>query len=644
VSAVDGDPDGRNHQATPARVLTPASHSPAPSRVLTLCAVGLLAAVSLGLWAWNLAHVPTLVNDDAFIYLRYAANWVDHGILAWNRGAVGGDGFTSFLYQVLVALTYRLGGHDVLSAAWYLSMTMGAVTVLLTLLLPFAVKPSAGSRTAATMGAAFASVCVSGALNPQLAYFTHSLMETTLVAFVVCAGSWAAAYLLTAGPRSRVLSILAGGTLGLLAMVRPEGLIVSLVVSMLIAVRALAARRPASALEPLFAPVERRRPGALALGLLAALLITGTYYSWHLERYHHPFPNPVYVKTAGVQGTSIRRGVQYMLRGPVGGTLPRGATRMTATSPAEHVDSTTVHAAITPDRSRLPSLALLALLPVLWLITSFERLFANRREAMMARHFLLVPTGWFLLVLIAGGDILHSGWRFVTPLLPALTVAVVVSVRLVKPATVAWLLGGVLAVLCARTVAVSFERPGLCHDAASACGSAAMRSWPPSLQDYEWDVSNAWQDNRLAAAIRHSFPTDAVIGQADFLRIGALLPEFEIADLSGLTDTELAHSIHNPQLRVFSSDVLVRVRPDIYIYGYRFISNESLATHHLEDPAVGRLLVPWPPRGSPGATQRLLALYRGASVALPDGTFFNFLVLRSAVPRMTSRRHIALGP
>ena len=39
----------------------------------------MLVGGSLGLWTWNMAYAPTLVNDDAFIFIRYAVNWVDYG-------------------------------------------------------------------------------------------------------------------------------------------------------------------------------------------------------------------------------------------------------------------------------------------------------------------------------------------------------------------------------------------------------------------------------------------------------------------------------------------------------------------------------------------------------------------------------------
>jgi hypothetical protein len=612
------------------------------STPIKIGALVLLAAVGLGLWVWNMAHVPALVNDDAFIFMRYAVNWVDHGILAWNREAVGGDGFTSFAYQVLAAFAYRLAG-DPVSALWYVSALLSAATVLLTLLLPLAGGLGDSPRPRATMLAAFAATCVSSALSPQFVYFTQSLMETSLVAVAVCLASWGAASLLTDTPAGRWRGVIAGLALGSLALVRPEGLIVAAVVWVLLALRLVGSGSRSSLFRGLFADVDTRSAGPLAAGLLAAGLIAGTFYVWHLVRYHHPFPNPVYVKTAGVQGSSIRRGVEYLWQGPAAGSLPLGATRSTASSPAERVDRRTVHAAINPDGSPLPHLALLSLLPIVWCLSVPGAVFSGPRDALFLRHFLLIPTGWLMLVVVAGGDASHSGWRFVTPLLPVLTMAAVLGVRWIRSPAAAWVLFGMLALVGLRVVVVSFDRPKLCGIAASACGIEAIRGWPSSLERYDWDVTNSWQDGRLARALEASFGPDAVVGQADFLRIGAHLPDLKIADLSGLTDPELAHSQHGPEIRLFTSDLLMDVRPEVFLYGYRFVSEHDLAGFHLGDPGVSQLLYPWPPKGSSEGLRKLVNDYAGASVGLPDGTFFNFLVLREAVPAMTSREQIAVG-
>lgn len=609
----------------------------------TLLAALLAAGACIALWVWNMAHVPTLVNDDAFIFMRYAMNWVDHGILAWNRDAVGSDGFTSFAHQALAALAYLVRRDDPLSAVWYLAATLSLGTVMLSCALPLSAGLRGSARPVATILAAFAATCVSSALNPQFAYYTHSLMESSLVAFTVCLASWSAAHLLTGSPASRGWSVLAGGALGSLALVRPEGMLVCGVVCLLLGLRIAGAGVHAKHFRRFVAPVEKRAVVPLLLGLLTAGLIAGGYFAWHLARYHHPFPNPVYVKTAGVSPASIAQGVGYLVDGPAAGSLPLGAVRFTATAPAQPVPQQAVHAAVTPDRSPVPYWTLLSLIPLLWALSFQGRVFALSRDAMFLRHFLLIPTGWLLLVVLSGGDIWHSGWRFVTPLLPAVTLAAVLALRWVRLPDAAWILGAILALLLARTIFVALDRPELCREAASACGVEAIERWPPDLRSYEWDVSNAWYDHQVAQALRASFPSNTVIGQADFLRIGTHLPEFTIADLSGLTDGDLAHRSHAAEVRLFDADLLVEVRPAVYLYGYRFISERNLAKYRLGDAAVGELLYPWPPRGSPAALRKIVELYAGASVSFPNGTFFNFLVLREALPTMTSRDHILIG-
>jgi hypothetical protein len=603
-----------------------------------------LGAVALGLWLWNLAHVPALVNDDAFVYLRYAVNWVDHGVLAWNRAGGSGDGFTSFAWQALAALAYRITRGDPLAALGYVAAAASAATVLATVWLPLTAGFETSPRPRTTIAAAFAASAVSAALNPQFAFYTHSLMESGLVALAVCLASWAAARLVAGPPASAARAALDGGLVGALALVRPEGLLVAAVLCALLALRLACAGLSAEPIRTLLPALEPRARAALAAAFVTASLVAGSYFTWHLARYGHPLPNPVYVKTSGVSAVSIAQGLRYLVRGPQGGTLPMAHVRSTATTPAEPVPGETVHAAVTPDRNPVSSWTLLALVPLLWLISFQGPSFFTPHDARFLVGFLLVPTGWLALVVLAGGDPPHSGWRFVTPLLPAVTLAAVLAIRSSRLPAAAGLLTAILALLLARTAYVALDRPQRCMQAASACGVEAIRRWPPSLADYSWDVSNSWFDRRVAEALGASFPPSAVIGQSDFLRIGAHLPEYAIADLSGLTDAELAHAPHPADVRLFSSDLLVARRPDVYIYGYRFISDRNLARYRLDDPAVGDLLYPWPPEGSAQGFQEMVRLYAGASVRFPNGTWFNFLVLRQAVGSMTSREHVEVGP
>ena len=55
-------------------------------------------------WAWQLRWL----SDDAFISFRYARNWVDGEGLVFNHGERV-EGYTNFLWVLMLAIPYRLG-------------------------------------------------------------------------------------------------------------------------------------------------------------------------------------------------------------------------------------------------------------------------------------------------------------------------------------------------------------------------------------------------------------------------------------------------------------------------------------------------------------------------------------------------------
>ena len=48
--------------------------------------------------------------DDAYIYLRYAEHFAYHGVLDFNFDGEMNEGFTTFLYTVLLAAVRWFGG------------------------------------------------------------------------------------------------------------------------------------------------------------------------------------------------------------------------------------------------------------------------------------------------------------------------------------------------------------------------------------------------------------------------------------------------------------------------------------------------------------------------------------------------------
>ena len=200
------------------------------------------------------------VNDDAYISFVYSRNLAEHGQLVFNLGDRV-EGYTNFLWTVLIALFMKLGITPEVS-----SQVLGALFGIGGLVLVSKLSARlAGERSfwdllpAVLLAASSGYACwCSGGLETQMFTF-FVLLGITLALFESFA--------------------YAGVTFALAAMTRPEGLLVLTVVS------------------AFFAMTKRRRLRRefIALGTFAALY--APYFAWRWWYYGWPFPNTFYVKT-----------------------------------------------------------------------------------------------------------------------------------------------------------------------------------------------------------------------------------------------------------------------------------------------------------------------------------------------------------
>lgn len=241
-----------------------------------------------GLWAPALAVVAILVHtksisgwmlDDAFIFFRYAENWVaGHGPV-YNAGEHV-EGYTSFTWMALLAGCHRVG-LDTVWASKLLGFVLGFGCVALLVLSP--ARPRAGNLAALWLG-------TSGVFS---AWF-GSGMEVTLLAFLLLAFARCYRALVSGNTPRPKRAVLAGGLAALLAMTRPEGALVAGVAL----VHLVLSRRP--------------RLAILAFGAAFAVIFV-PWYAWRYAYYGAPLPNTFYVKV-GTNADTLRRGAIYLLR------------------------------------------------------------------------------------------------------------------------------------------------------------------------------------------------------------------------------------------------------------------------------------------------------------------------------------------
>ena len=86
------------------------SQNSSATRVAWFVVFGALLVMALIFW-----RARSFVFDDAYISLRYAKNFVEHGQLVWNPGEYV-EGYTNFLFVILSAGLIALGLPATLSA------------------------------------------------------------------------------------------------------------------------------------------------------------------------------------------------------------------------------------------------------------------------------------------------------------------------------------------------------------------------------------------------------------------------------------------------------------------------------------------------------------------------------------------------
>ena len=317
--------------------------------------IGLCGA--LGLLAWS----NRFVQDDAYIVFRYADHLARGEGLVWNAGERV-EGYSSFLYTLLLAGTRRLGLDPIAT-----SHALGLATFVGSLLATFHaarltfVSAAGGLLTMALLGA-----------NYTFSIFATGGLETSLHAFLVCTGLALLAHGQAHGwsaPLPWLMSIL----LGLLMLTRPDSAI-PCAVFVGVTLWRMRARSAWREYAQLFGPA-------------AAMLVL--WLTWKLVYYGDVLPNTYHVKVAS--STSLGYGLRYLYLFFVSYWL-------------------------------LPMAVLTAAM--------LPRILRERRDTLVTA--LLFTALWVPYVTRVGGDFME--FRFMVPLLPALTLLIVATIRAVSPA------------------------------------------------------------------------------------------------------------------------------------------------------------------------------------------------------------------
>jgi hypothetical protein len=209
------------------------------------------------------------VVDDAGISFSYARNLARGAGLVLSPGAEPVEGYSNFLWTVILAASYPVVGGDLVLAAKALGLGCGIACIVLTQRLTHAIVPEAPEAAGIAAGALVAA-------NSSYAAWSISGLENALFALLLLGGCLAT---IRAGDRPAAWGA-AGALMAAVALTRPEGILYGLAIGSWAVVEA----------------VRRRRPSVvLAYGLAAGLPLLG-FEAWRLWYFGDWLPNTYQAK------------------------------------------------------------------------------------------------------------------------------------------------------------------------------------------------------------------------------------------------------------------------------------------------------------------------------------------------------------
>ncbi len=233
---------------------------------LAVCAVALL---------WHSLQY-NFVTDDAFISFVYSRNLAEHFELVFNAGMDPVEGFTNFLWVVVLGLFMVVGAPPEIMALVLAYVAAVGTLVVTYQLMAYLRAPEEGDDDRAWdyVPAALLALCAG------FACWTSGGLETQLFTFLVTMGIYA----YVRGDEDGRWLRRAGWLLALSAMTRPEGLLVTAVVGLhRLGVNLARDRRLMPSRDELWC-------GGWFLGVWAP------YFLWRWWYFGYPFPNTAYVK------------------------------------------------------------------------------------------------------------------------------------------------------------------------------------------------------------------------------------------------------------------------------------------------------------------------------------------------------------
>ncbi len=226
--------------------------------------------------------------DDAFISFRYAENLAHGHGLVYNLGERV-EGYSNTLFVLLLALGVKFG-LSIPTTAKALGVLFQAGTVALAAAFMQRRLNEPLSRPLPAMALAFLL------FHPSEMAYTESGMETTMAAFLLLLAVHLVARA-TEAEHDRTLAALAGTVTVLLALTRPEAIVVAAPLAIW-----------------LFLGRHKSRWSRTALYLFLVAAQYGAFVLWRHSYFGQWQPNTYYAKAAGANFGLVPMGLKYLFR------------------------------------------------------------------------------------------------------------------------------------------------------------------------------------------------------------------------------------------------------------------------------------------------------------------------------------------
>jgi hypothetical protein len=268
--------------ASKIRHSTPASVKPPERRAVPLKPTSWLPAIQflfcvaiLGAALYR-AIALRWISDDAFITLRYVQNFVEGHGLVYNVGERV-EGYTHFLWLLLLATARSLGFDPVDASVWLGIAAYGAIIVIF-----LSISRKESARKSHQIAFPIAATLI--ALNHDVNVWASGGLETSLYALLISLAFYIWFY--TSLPEGR-RSLAVGAALLFATLTRPDGALFTIMaVLLLFAFRLWQKQTMGKALKQ------------CALLVAPSLIVGIPYLIWKYNYYGDIFPTPYYAKSA----------------------------------------------------------------------------------------------------------------------------------------------------------------------------------------------------------------------------------------------------------------------------------------------------------------------------------------------------------